>query len=386
MKNVIPFFVLLFGMLFLGDGKSSVVDIVGAAVVVVISVLALTKSRSARAFPLRLLWPWGALLGYLVISVPFSVDVGASIRAVVRFIDAFLVYYMFYVHIPDPDDAFVRSLLWFGAGALIASVIVAFVPTAKEALPSMSLLWSNAGHNHITDVWLLLLFPVFFALHKRPPLRYLILLFIILIFVWSQARAALAVVVLSIAGFVMRADSSSLFGGRGRKLLLVAVVAALIITVLLPEALRTRPATPSGAIRRKNPLSQERRAEYWGQAIAAIQKRPIFGFGPGTFPFLSNRYQSKPSNASWFAHNYVLEMASETGLIGTTLFLWVLYASYVRPTVYLLKQKTISWQREALLYAPLPLWLYGLVDFSLNYFVVWILLWATIGIATRHET
>lgn len=380
------FFGLLFALLFLGDGPSSFVDLVGAAVVIIISFIAFRYPKIEQSISRTSLVAWSCFLTHIILSVIFSVDIGLSIRSVTRYFEAFIIYYIFYMFTPKQSVViFIRMIVGFGLLALGVSVGMSVMPAIKTMLPSMNLLWSNAGHNHIVDIWLLVLLPLVIYILKTPRFQYVLFLLVLGVFVWAQARAALLVALVAVVSFVTRILRQPLFS---RKINVILVVITLVITILMfltPELSRVYNKSFE-VTRKKNSFFQERRTEYWRQATNAILEKPIVGFGPGTFYLLSNKYQKEPSNSSWFAHNFLLEMASEIGIIGAVLFLWVVYSSYIQPASQAVRHPTVSKERKALLFSPLILFVYGLVDFPINYFVVWVMLWATIGISIRHET
>lgn len=381
------FFLLLFVLLFVGDGPSSYVDVVGAAVIIIISLVTKYYGKQERTLPRSLLTPWVFFLLFAGASMFWSIDVGASLRSFTRYVEGFIVYYVFFVYTPKNEDGvFMKAIVMLASLTALSALFFVFVPTSRSVLPSMNLLWSNYGHNHVTDIWLIALFPTLSVFLILKKLRYVVLVLLWLVFVLSQARAALGLVFFAIASFLMLTDTIRFFGRRGLFVILTVFIVALIGIYLVPELSFIPKQTPL-PMREKTPLASDRRIEYWRQALYSIRERPIIGSGTGTFVLLSSKHQSKPSNSSWFAHNYILETTAELGVVGVMLLIWVLYVCYFRPAVNMLVRREETTHklspRLAILLSPLLLLTYGLVDFSLNYFVVWILLWASIGVSTR---
>lgn len=62
---------------------------------------------------------------------------------------------------------------------------------------------------------------------------------------------------------------------------------------------------------------------WWMTAFEVIRDFPIFGVGPGNFEFVYTKYRIADLS-SLFAHNYYLQLCSETGIIGILLFLGAL--------------------------------------------------------------
>ncbi len=92
--------------------------------------------------------------------------------------------------------------------------------------------------------------------------------------------------------------------------------------------------TPLGANRREESLAY--RETKWRAAEKLFLRRPLFGNGLGTFPFLQEPYsqsgrppefvvQNRPTLAE-MAHNFWLQMAAEQGLIGVGLFAGIVVA------------------------------------------------------------
>jgi tetratricopeptide (TPR) repeat protein len=123
----------------------------------------------------------------------------------------------------------------------------------------------------------------------------------------------------------------------------------------------------------KQSIWQDERWEYWRQAAVAIRERPWFGAGPGTFFLQSKLYQKEPNAYSWFAHNFLLEVVSEIGLVGLALIIFVGIAivrnSKVKPTRC----------NVALLVALCLVFAQSVFDYNLDYVVVWLLVWAVAG-------
>lgn len=61
------------------------------------------------------------------------------------------------------------------------------------------------------------------------------------------------------------------------------------------------------------------------KASAMISAKPLFGWGPATFPDVFRKYQGRPWLYASSAHNQYLEMATEGGLLVLLLFLGLLF-------------------------------------------------------------
>lgn len=384
MKKYLPFvslFVALFVLMLLGDGSGSYVDIAGAAVVLTITAGVILYRKPARHFPKQLIISWSALLVYLLIIIPFSADIGYSIRASMRYVEAFLIYWVFYVFTyPGEEKIFARTLSIFGCVALVVTVFFNLVPAVRLFLPFMNLFWSYDGHNHMSDLLLFILLPVLATVRHPSWLRYVVIAAFFTLFVLFQARAAL--IVAAAAFFIWTTRKRPIPTTRG-------IFYAVCVCILSVGAVILIPKLPAGlngqALSRPTKASLSSRLEYWHQAALAIRERPVFGFGTGTFSLLSPKFQSAPNRTSWFAHSYALETAAESGVIGLALLLWVLYVSCIKPIFSVWTERPPRIERAVTAGSIALLLVYGLVDFSLSFFVVWMLFWAACGMVSYNE-
>ena len=68
------------------------------------------------------------------------------------------------------------------------------------------------------------------------------------------------------------------------------------------------------------------RFEYWKNAISIFRSSPVFGTGLNTYARIIMR---DPNHGAWrYAHNCYLQMAAETGLLGLSCFLWMVFVLF----------------------------------------------------------
>ncbi len=78
------------------------------------------------------------------------------------------------------------------------------------------------------------------------------------------------------------------------------------------------------------------RTQIWGVALARIIERPLFGYGRGAFWAPNSTYAIEAGQAigtAWIpghAHNGLIELALDVGLIGVALFLIIYFTSFAR--------------------------------------------------------
>ena len=86
-------------------------------------------------------------------------------------------------------------------------------------------------------------------------------------------------------------------------------------------------------------LSMHQRLQLWHAALVMIAAKPIFGWGLGSFPYIASRFTtvalpagfvaSNGANLTNIAHNYYLQTAAETGLVGLGLYAAMLVTFFV---------------------------------------------------------
>jgi O-antigen ligase len=383
------FFSVLFLLIFLGESKQPAVDVVGAASVVGVALYAKYYLKKRRALPIYDGIAWGVLLLYLIIRSLCSDDIGFSLFATIRYIDAFLIYHTCYCYFEEKGvQSFLSSLFWFCLAAMGAAAVVTSLPALQGHIPRMNVLYPAYGHNHLVDI-LLFGFPAafFLALFTRKK-RYIFFSIAFTIgILFSMARAAMIVVgiyICCMAAFLyikkIPHPRMMLFGILGVIILGCGLIFITVENNVLPH---------SAVAPKKTSVFLDTRRGYYQQALQAIQESPLFGFGPGTFYLQSLRLQNKPQSYSWFAHNFYLEQLVELGGIGVALLAGI----GICITLHIVKSvrnARRSIYRGALLVGLIVSLGYGGIDISLNYLVVWLLCWSCIGISAvgreQHRT
>lgn len=101
--------------------------------------------------------------------------------------------------------------------------------------------------------------------------------------------------------------------------------AFLLLAVLLIEPVRLRVATMFVG---REDSSNNFRINVWEAVLEMIQDRPILGIGPGNSAFnkIYPLYM-RPKYTALSAYSVLLEITVETGLIGLTVFLWLLFVA-----------------------------------------------------------
>ena len=376
--ELVIFFFFLITSLFLGDGKQPFVDVWWA-----LGILMMCGTRyyqrgklDCRPLPHPIGFAWMALLFYYVVVTPFSDSAGYSITATVRLIEAYLVYIMFAtVSSERATSLFTKGLLFVGVVTTLASFVFFLVPSWVSFLPPMNLLYATHGHNHLAGL-LLFVFPVAIGLvdRKRNVGTIGILVLFVIGLILTFARGVWVLLVLYLIFIYLKNKSPYL-----KKVALVGATILVVVFIALSLLSRngvgtalTQKTPPLARLIQKPSLLADGRWEYWRQAVEAIKERPLFGSGPGTFYLQSKRLQAAPSSYSWFAHSLPLETVVEVGVVGFSLFLVLLYLVFRRANT------------NPLLWGTILVFMYSFYEFTLDYSSMWLLVWAALGVLTKH--
>jgi len=131
-------------------------------------------------------------------------------------------------------------------------------------------------------------------------------------------------------------------------------------------------------------LVYNNRLGYWKRAFKIIKDYPIFGCGLNTYALVEGRY-----NIGWggYPHNSYFQMAAETGLVGITAFLWMLFVLFRESLRALRKIK--NQENKMLLFGFLTGLLGFLIHsfFDTNLYSVQLssLLWLTMGVVVTLQ-
>ncbi len=378
-RVLLLYFQLVSAGLLLGDGKQGVIEVYITAVVLF---LWFYRSRTANREPAALPRPvglaWNALFAATLISVPFSDSIGYSVSAFVRLAGGYLIYRLFY---DLSGGGFVRrfadGFLFMVALSAAVSVLYPFLPFLSYILPSMNLVRVSYGHNHLAD---LLLFVSPLVLSRTLGIGTLwggvgLAVFSLLLFA-TRARTAWVMVSVYMTAAALRSKIRP-----GKKLMISLCVSGVLLLLFVLAAARHYTANRQAFELFARPSSLSVRVEYWRQAWTGFLSRPLVGRGPGTFSLISLKHQRAPLHSSWFAHSQPLQVLAETGLIGIAA-----YAYFVAAHLF-------TWYRTRRVIAENPnlvalamgtglVFLYGLFDFVLDYFLVWLLFCSVAGLVT----
>jgi O-antigen ligase len=370
-KNLL-FFSVMFVLLFLGDGKQSMVDIMACAGIIGLYLVDYFTEKRIYSLPRELNIFWWSTLCYLVITTLFSESVGYSITTSMRYAMAYLIFVFFASQRKKEtghefEDLFMR----FCVAATALSFVFVIVSKLGAMLPGMNLLFPSYGHNHIVDL-IVFVFPLaLFRLTKRYDWKniFLFLLFGATLLL-SLSRGAMILMFAYGCFYWLTQPVANI---RVKKIIgLFLVLLLFVVGGILFLSGRSFPQIKSNQILYrqvvKSPIVQSR-LYYWKEAVTAIYNNPLFGSGPGTYYLLSKRYQTEPLTYSWYAHSFPLQTISELGFMG-----FALLCSVFIFCLYRVKNKN-----NALFHGVVLTLLYSMYEINLDFIVIWLLLWATLG-------
>jgi O-antigen ligase len=361
----------------MGDGKQTVGNTIGAAGALSLYFFSRARCLKQRELSLPTMLLFGITAVYVGINTLFSIDIGYSIFSFARIIEGFLVYYVFYCYSSQKTaHVFEITYIWLSLGGLLFSVLFTLFYGSSWTTPSMNLFYPTWGHNHIVDL-LVLAFPlacVEWIRTKRP--KYIVLAIIFYVgTVFSFSRLGVVIEFVTVL-FVFFTQARTIARTTILSLLSIASVLFLSVALLIFIPTRFISRIPFAPTVTKQSSLENGRVEYWKQALLAIQQKPLFGFGPGTFILLSKHFQSSPDVNTWFAHNVLLQVTAETGFVG--LLFCIAWAFLLRFSVY---STTTHEALHGMFLSIIAILIMGLFDYPLDYLVVWFVFCGILGMS-----
>jgi O-antigen ligase len=295
-----------------------------------------------RSFPSFKLWPsmtWWILLAMVWMSLSFLWTESSSADALAGWgRHSRILWFISVLYLLRSPEQSLLTLKWFVAGMVVMMLsswaLVAGLPvpwaTAKE-LPSLGIVHGSTleqpvlltflavvlwfmrdhwpqGHWRWVPIGMLLLtvFNVFFVMTGRS--GFLVMLVFISMAVWWQLPK------------------------RWRWLVVgLPFVLAALMMVLSPrfqtktsQVVKDVISYQQGSVE----SSQGQRLDYWHRSLLAVQEKPLFGHGVGSWRMNYHRLDGMQADAPSNPHQQYLLWLVEAGVVGCILFLGVLFAQY----------------------------------------------------------
>lgn len=379
------FFIGLFILLPLGDGKQTLTDVVALAFTLLIGSI-FWRKRPALQLRRSLFVSWLLLFGLLIISSLQSLSLSFSLTELFRFFSAFILFIVFYT-ISDQKQVvlFLKNSLYFVVAASIVALFFILNRSLGLRLPPLNLLYAFHGHNFLAGL-LLLVFPLLLPFVDGSKWTWYksAFWFFLVSLLLTFSRGALGILTFYLLYKFVVGHSKELKS----RLLLVSITLVCVLFVLGLGLLKSLPVINIPIINgywlktqlNKVDLVTNYRFEYWQQAWAGFKQRPLLGNGPGTFSLVSKAYQQQPDSYSVHAHSFPLQLLSEVGIVGLVL-LASLIVICLTQTQRHKRHDTVSHQPVLPLTEAVLLTLgYSLIEFNLQFWVIWLWFWAALGL------
>jgi len=293
----------------------------------------------------------------------------------------------------------------------LISIFFQLFPEMAKSLPTMNLIYSTFGHNHLAAI-LLLIIPMswWFAINKKhelsevfPNIFFQIVPFffsIVLLFSFGRIAILLGLFEFLIIKFLLNKQkvSPTKIIKNELRLLQILFFSILIIKIIFSVVEIFNPGYICPIQEKEKQLcksiSNERRPLYWDQAWKVIKEYPPIGSGPGTFSVSGAKYSQAPLYRTSFAHNAFLENYSTLGIIGGSIFIFLMFnmlfkVSRAKEIKINSKEELIngsnSWQFFSLI-SLCAIYVDVLFDFDWNFSGIFILTLILIATMLRETT
>lgn len=197
----------------------------------------------------------------------------------------------------------------------------------KERRPA-----SVFGNPNLFGAFIALCFPFLIFAVIRLKALYLRIIFGLIgisglfVLILSRSRGGLLSLFFAVIffGFLRFAAGNKISKKHLRTLIIVFVLIGIMIIIfaVIQNATRTEDVRGGSIFQRMLNISTvKQRLYYWKTGFNIIGKNPFFGTGPGGYGLFYPRYRVKGANETRYAHNFIIQIWSETGLVGLILFL-----------------------------------------------------------------
>lgn len=216
----------------------------------------------------------------------------------------------------------------------LLSLFFSIFPKISEVLPEMNLIHATYGHNHFGTVAIMTLpvvwyFIFYYRRYRKKQLPYLILMALLMVnLALSFGRVAMAIGFVQFAFFAVKYLFFKKISTLGSKitiiiLSLMAVFAFVFVNYYSFAKLMGLNATclwPDWKNQICKDIQSDQRTQYFKTAMKATKENLLFGYGPGSYALINEKYKSRPDISTSFAHNFILQLSAESGLVVASAF------------------------------------------------------------------
>ncbi len=252
-----------------------------------------------------------------LISIPFSVNLGASLETLNKEIIFYVIFFVITQHFPIDDKQKTRTAIWLIVGC---AVLAAMIGTTKFVLQLSERAESTVSGPATLGMYLSVVLCVILVLGKNKEyfpnrLVWLVISFVIMIGIvctLNRVHWVIMFLIVLTIGVI-----------RERRVLLALCLALIIGGTLLP-AVTERVARSFQGLQ----MFTTGRDVIWSGAWTMIGERPLVGFGPRTFHTIFPFFDKVPDKKVGSWHNDYLQMYMESGMLGLLSFLGLMVAVF----------------------------------------------------------
>lgn len=339
--------------------------------------------KSTIKFPKKITTLFIIFLVLSLASAMVGVNVQRSIESVFYYLAIFLVFVYVYNHQAALGNSLMIFTFILTIFFIVYSILIIYLPDYfVKVVPRGGYQYILAYYetHHPLGNWLLIpISLLIFTIKKEKPFIYKVLLFFFLVFfLFSFSRSSYVALLATLIIYIV------LERARVKKqpyFLLAIGITLFLLIIQFPKQISlfnqisqkiTRAIYQNIDTINKQDLGS--RNEYFIHALKAIKERPLWGFGPNNFLFISRKYNRPPFiYITDTSHNLFLDVFSANGTLAGGAFLAI---------VYLILKKT---RRAAFFFPILAMLLIFQTDVNYNYYSYFLYFFILIGLAYREE-
>ncbi len=325
--------ILFFTPLAKGTEKGLAVCVVHTLVLILLSLwigeILVEKKSHFISTPLD--YPIVVFVGLTLLASIFSIKPAVSFGAFWKLIDYIIVYYAVVNKLRTKNQLFllVSSLMAVGAFLSVWGLIKYL--GASQGRLGYELASTFANSNHLA-AFLMMIIPIAIVLlilemdiGKKVFLAYgLCMMLVAFVLTLSRGGWISLLCALMVLGLMyLKKYRFQHLGKSFVPILLIALVCLLFITGFGFNNVHHQLSSFFVQKRRKEIESFNGRVPIWQATLDLIHDYPVLGTGPGTFPYVYEKYLKKKIRDT-YAHNEYLQLMSEWGMVSFLLILWMM--------------------------------------------------------------
>lgn len=322
--DVLLLLLLLFGESFLS------IYVIGAFCLLFLIFSPFVQFERARFFKqeitLGLVFMFSLMVsGFFTHNLPLSLEAGMRYSLV-------FVAFIFFILAQDKLlqlEFFLTNLVLVALGLGAMSLGFLLFPQIADQLPGMNLLYPTFGHNHYGLIVVLFL-PVAWGLMAKYAtqkdrfwLYFLAVLFLIFQLLLSFGRVLILLGFAEIALLIYWQRVQIKRWKSWVKVFLIGSLVLMGVAMLVKNGFTLMrlinpafvcPISTYHELLCKN-VKNDLRPIYWLTGLRAWSNNWFVGYGPGTYKLISERYKLHPDSGTSYAHNQVIQILAEGGLL-----------------------------------------------------------------------